>query len=77
MNITPIFHRLNLRERFKGLDLSIAAIVLTLCLFSVLAVFWAGLSPDFSTPFVLLKNKVFFLFMGICVSLGICIIDYQ
>jgi len=76
-NNNLISHRLKIKSRFEGFDLSILAIVLTLCLFGLLAVFWAGMSPDFSTPFVLLKNKVVFILAGICVSLGISHIDYH
>ena len=76
-NNNLISHRLKIKSKCAGFDLSILALVLTLCLFGLLAVFWAGLSPDFSTPFILLKNKIVFILAGICFSLGISHIDYH
>ncbi|MGD8513874.1 MAG: FtsW/RodA/SpoVE family cell cycle protein [Deltaproteobacteria bacterium] len=58
-------------------DLVLLAPMLTLCVFGLLAVFWAGLSPQFSSPFILLKEKVRFILPGIGLMLCFSKIDYH
>jgi cell division protein FtsW len=41
------------------------------------AVFWAGLSPQFSSPFVLFKSKATFILSGIILAIGFSKIDYH
>ena len=58
-------------------DLALLAPVLTLCVFGVLAVFWAGLSPQFSSPFLLLKAKVVAILLGILLTICFSKINYH
>ncbi len=72
------FYRL---KKFLGfirdLDFALIAPVLTLCVFGILAVFWAGLSPRFSSPFFLVKAKVMYIILGIFLTLAFSSIDYH
>ena len=72
------FYRLKQFPRFiRDLDLALIAPVLTLCVFGIFAVFWAGLSPQFSSPFFLVKAKVMYIILGIVLTLAFSAIDYR
>jgi cell division protein FtsW len=62
---------------WRDLDLALLAPVLTLSVFGVLAVFWAGLSPQFSSPYVLVKAKVMSLLAGVLLLVCFSKIDYH
>jgi cell division protein FtsW len=72
-----IFGAEGLKSLFENTDFVLLAPVLTLCVFGIAAVFWAGLSPQFSSPYVLLKAKVMFLLPGILLTIGLSKIDYH
>ncbi len=62
---------------FKQIDYYLLAPVLTLCLFGLVAVFWAGLSPQFSSPFLLFKAKLYFFIPGLLIALCLSAVDYH
>ncbi len=62
---------------WRDLDLALLAPVLTLSVFGVLAVFWAGLSPQFSSPYVLVKAKVMSLLAGALLLVCFSKINYH
>ncbi len=61
----------------QDVDFLLLSPVLTLCAFGIAAVFWAGLSPQFSSPFVLLRAKVMFILPGILLVICFSKIDYH
>ena len=61
----------------KDLDYGILTPVITLCLFGALAVFWAGLSPQFSSPFTLVKAKIVYFLVGIFLMIFFSKLDYH
>ena len=62
---------------WQTVDLALLAPVLTLCVFGMLAVFWAGLSPQFSSPLALLRAKVASVLFGAIVGISFSRIDYH
>ena len=74
------FYRRNAKwmtPAWEGTNLELLAPVFTLAIFGVLAVFWAGLSPQFSRPFMLLKAKLIFSLLGILLMVCLSKIDYH
>ena len=72
-----LHYRRKRKSKTEGFDSALLAIAITLCLFGLVGVFWAGLSPDFSTPFRLVKSKILMMIIGVCLSLWISKIDYH
>jgi len=66
-----------IKSFFTDIDFGLFAPALTLCVFGVAAVFWAGLSPQFSSPYVLLKAKVMFILTGILLAIFLSRVDYH
>lgn len=59
------------------LDFALIAPLLVLCVFGILAVFWAGLSPQFSNPFQMVKAKAMYIMIGIILTFLFSAIDYH
>ena len=66
-----------IKKYIKDLDMLLLLPVISLCLFGVAAVFWAGLSPQFSSPFALVKSKVAVMFIGLGAAGLFSQIDYH
>ena len=62
---------------WQQIDFYLLVPVLTLCVFGLVAVFWAGLSPQFSSPFLLFKAKLIFFIPGLLIALCLSAIDYH
>jgi len=61
----------------QHVDVYLLVPVFTLCVFGLVAVFWAGLSPKFSSPFLLFKAKLYFLIPGLLIAVCLSAVDYH
>ena len=62
---------------WQHIDFYLLVPVITLCVFGLVAVFWAGLSPQFSSPFLLFKAKLTFFIPGLLIALCLSAVDYH
>ena len=67
----------SLQGLYQETNFQLLSPVLALCMFGVAAVFRAGLSPQFSSPFILLKSKLYFAGFGMMLVTGLSMVDYH
>lgn len=61
----------------QGLDPSLIAPVIALHIIGIVSVFWAGISPRFSDPLTLVRDKLVFSVPAILVAFAFASVDYH